>query len=451
MDLFGAISRRVLYPSLVLAKRESHLARLRELEKTQYLAPETLRLLQFERLKALVQHAYAHCPFYTRRFSEYGVSPESLKEPADIGRLPILRKRDVQANLEDMVATDYPPSCLVKNQTAGSTGKPLVFCVDYEGMEARKAATFRHNRWAGYDIADRAALIWGPSAGTVSFRELRLWIRTVLSERSVFLDASRLSEDSMVEFARKLVRYRPRAMLAYASSAQLFASFVEEKGLAGISPRSVITTAEMLHPHWRQKIESVFGCRVFDRYGARETSVIASECDRHSGLHVNAEQLIVETLKDGRQTGPREPGEVVITSLVNWGMPFIRYAIEDVAAFSGSQCPCGRTLPLLEGLGGRVTDFIKTPGGRSVSGAALSVNVVAGIPGIAQAQIIQRELGSVTFRIVKRQAFSRESEELLRRKSREFLGDSVAIVLEFVDHIPSEPSGKFRFSISELT
>jgi len=450
MDLFGVLARKALYPALVGLKRETHLCHLREMERTQYLPKDKLETLQFERLRRLIDHAAAHCPFYAKRFAEHGVGPSSLKEPGDILKFPVLRKRDIQSNGDDMLASNVPRSHLVENRTGGSTGKPLHFYVDLERMETRKAATIRHNRWAGYDIADKAGIIWGSTRDLAAVFERKLPLRSAVFERSLVLDASCLSEQSMVDFARRLARYRPRVILAYAHSAYLFASVMEARSLRTISPHSVITTAEMLYPHQREKIERTFGCRVFDRYGSRETSVIASECDSHSGLHVNAECLLLETLDGGKPAGPGEPGEVVITDLLNFGMPFIRYAIEDWATLSADACPCGRTLPLLSGLEGRTTDFIRTPEGRYVSGAALTIKLIAEIPGIAQAQLVQDSLDSVRLRIVKDPPFTKESEDLLLRKARELMGATIRISTEFCEDIPSEPSGKFRFSISKV-
>ena len=450
MDLFGVLARKALYPAFVALKRETHLCHLREMERTQYLPKDKLEILQFERLRRLLDHAAVHCPFYAKRFAEYGVTPSSLKEPADISKFPVLTKKDIQANGPDMLASNVPRSRLVENRTGGSTGKPLHFYVDLERMETRKAATIRHNRWAGYDIADRAGIIWGSTRDLAAVFERKLPLRSAVFERALVLDASCLSEQSMVDFANRLVKYKPRVFLAYAHSAYLFASVVEEKTLRSISPHSVITTAEMLYPHQRQKIETVFGCRVFERYGSRETSVIASECDSHSGLHIDAESLLLETLAGGKPAPAEEPGEVIITDLLNFGMPFIRYAIEDWATLSVDDCPCGRTLPLLSDIEGRTTDFIRTPEGKYVSGAALTIKLIAEIPGIAQAQLIQDAIESVRFRIVKDPEFTNASEELLLCKAREMMGPSIRISTEFCADIPSEPSGKFRFSISRV-
>lgn len=440
----------MIYPAFVALKRESHLHHLRELEVTQYLPPEKLRLLQFERLKALLIHAYRNCPFYARRFAEFGVRPDTLAEPNDVERFPILTKKDIQTNWRDMIATNLDFSRLLENRTGGSTGRPLVFYVDRERMETRKAATIRHNRWANYDIAEKAGVIWGILRNDPALPHGRRPLRNRLFERCLMLDASSLDDSVMEKFVEKLLRFRPKVLVGYANSLHLFASFLESRRVTGIRPRSVITTAELIHTHQRKKIEGIFGCPVFDRYGSRETSVIASECERHSGLHLNAECLLVEIVENGKPVAPGESGEVVITDLFNFGMPLIRYAIEDRAALSPEPCDCGRNLPLLRNVEGRVTDFILTPKGRYISGAALTIMLLGEIPGIAQAQLIQESLDSVRFRLVTGTDYSSSTEEILKEKCAEFLGEDIRIIIDHVDEIPREPSGKYRFSISQI-
>ena len=450
MDVYGPFARAILYPSFVALKRETHLRHLRELERTQFLSEDELRSLQFERLKGMVAHAYDHCPFYAKRFSEWGVNPQTLIEPLDIQKFPILTKTDIQTNWKDMIATNVNGSMLVENRTGGSTGRPLLFYVDRERMETRKAATIRHNRWAGYHICDKTGRIWGHAREDGSALEGKTPLRNRIFERCLMLDASSLSDKAMEVFTEKLKNFKPSVLIGYANSLYLLASFVEERNLKGISPRSIVSTAELLFPHQRERIERVFAGRIFDRYGARETSVIASECDRHKGLHLNAECLLVEIVNENKQVARGQSGEVVVTDLLNFGMPFIRYAIEDRASFSPDACTCGRSLPLLSNVEGRVTDFILTPGGRYVSGAALTIMLLGEVPGIAQAQLVQESLDSVTFRLVGGIGYSKRIEEILRAKALPLLGAGVRVHIELVDEIPREPSGKYRFSISRI-
>src|SRR5262249_51893036 len=145
-------------------------------------------------------------------------------------------------------------------------------------------------------------------------------IRTWIQERRLILDASALSEAAMAGFARALISYQPAVLLAYANTLGLFARYVQAEKIEGIRPQGIICSAEVLTKENRQLIENVFGCPVFNRYGSREFAMIASECEAHEGLHINAENLLVEVVSDGRSCSD-EDGEIVITDLRNFAMP----------------------------------------------------------------------------------------------------------------------------------
>ena len=172
------------------------------------------------------------------------------------------------------------------------------------------------------------------------------------------LNTALITEDGLRDFHARLKTFRPKVLLGYANSLKLLAQYLKSHGLAAYQPRSIVSTAEVLGPEDRALIEDVFGCRVFNRYGCREVSVIASECAEHAGMHIMAEGLCVEVVRGGRYAPPGEAGAVLITDLLNLAMPLIRYRIGDVAASQAGPCSCGRGLPRLEGLQGRVTDFL---------------------------------------------------------------------------------------------
>ena len=157
----------------------------------------------------------------------------------------------------------------------------------------------------------------------------------------------------------------------------------------------------VLHDFERKCIEEAFGCKVINRYGCEEVSLIACECEAHEGLHLNLNTLIVEFIKDGRPVKPGEPGSIVVTDLTNYGMPFIRYKVGDVGIPADKRCSCGRSLPLMQSLEGRVADYVVTPEGNLISGISLTENFAMKLPEIKQLQIIQERTDFLIFKIVK--------------------------------------------------
>ena len=450
MDALSFLSKKVIHPLWAVKEGSSHLKYLREYEKTQFLSLSELRELQWARLKLLLGHAYSNVPFYRKRFEKAGIHPEDIKGFEEFANIPVLTKEDIQKFNEEMVAQNVDKKDLIPNMTGGSTGKPLHFYVDKKRMEMRKASTIRHNRWAGWDLGDKFAAFWGSRSDFDVYQSIKAKARNFLLDRCLILDTSSLTEESMMAFARKLKKEKPKFYLAYANSMYLFAEFVKENKIDGLLPKAIVTSAEVLHKHERALIEEVFGCKIFNRYGCRETSVIASECNEHNGMHINAECIYLEIEKNSLGRCGEDDGEIIITDLLNFGMPLIRYKIEDVGSLSEKPCSCGRGLPLLKSLIGRSTEFILTPEGKYVSGAALTIFLVAKTPGLLQAQFIQEAKNRTIMKIVKGPNFNEESMALLNERVKQFLGPQMEIHYDPVQEIPRESSGKFRFSISNI-
>ncbi len=449
-DIYAPVARRLIAPLWAAKDRSPYLRLLRDLEHSQFFSVEEIRRRQLQKLQRIVAYAYDHSPFYRRRLDEFGYRPGDPFGFADYARLPVLTKKDIRENLAKLRSQEYPAEQLVSNLTGGSTGQPLKFYHDPLRLESRKAATWRHNAWAGYRLGDKAAALWGMPRDIPHGRKLKGRLRNCLLDRTLVLDTSAITEEKMREFHREITRYRPRVILAYAGSLNLFAEYLASEGLTPPRLAGLISSAEVLYPEYRRTIERVFDAPVFDRYGCREVSIIASECAEHDGLHINAENLYLEIEPPPGTADTNAPGEIIITDLENRGMPFLRYRIEDMGRLKAGSCACGRGLPRLEVAAGRVTDFLVSPSGKLVSGAALTVLLVAQTPGIAQAQLVQERREEILVRLVRDQQVPFD-EQLMRGKVREFIGADVQVTFEYPEEIPRTASGKYPFSISRVT
>jgi phenylacetate-CoA ligase len=320
--------------------------------------------------------------------------------------------------------------------------------IDDEGQQWKRACTLRADEWSGWRFGERVARLWG--GPTHRKRGWRGLLRNEVLERAVWLDTLHLDEPALAAFAEQLRRRPPSLLFGHAHSVYLFAEYLRQAGGAPIRPRGIITTAMVLHPWQRRSIEDVFGCPVTNRYGCEEVSLIACECEQHDGLHINADSLYVEVIRDGRPAEPGEPGSVVITDLANRAMPLLRYQVGDVAVRSERRCPCGRGLPLLEQIEGREADYVTTPAGELISGISLTDHFACRVPGIVQLQIIQETLRQFRFRVVRGPDFGPHSLEQMRALVVERFGPDVAWECQYVERIPQEPSGKYRFCISKV-
>jgi phenylacetate-CoA ligase len=439
IDPTALLIRRVLFPAWVRKNASTRLAYLNHFEQTQFLSADALREMQWLQFRTLLRHAFDHCAFYRESLTAAGMVPDDVRSLEDVTSLPTITKEQIQGSLRDMIADNVSGRPLLKDMTGGSTGSPMVFYYDEDRLDSRNAAAIRHNRWTGWNIGDKMAVLWGAPRDLAS-QSMKARVRDWVLDRRIMLDASTIDDTRMRDFHRRLLSHRPRFVLAYANTMALFARFVRDSRLEPPRPEAIITSGEVLTDANRALIESTFGCKVFNRYGSREFAVIASECSCHRGMHINAESLFVEVVA----------GEIVVTDLRNLAMPMIRYRTRDVGALVNGACECGRGLPLLDLQGGRVTDFLTGMDGQKVSGIVLATYAITNLPGVQQIQFVQERRGAVRVRVVRRPDWSDVSATELTSRVRGFLGESMAVQLEFTDNIPVEPSGKYRFSISGL-
>jgi phenylacetate-CoA ligase len=174
---------------------------------------------------------------------------------------------------------------------------------------------------------------------------------------------------------------------------------------------------------------------------------IGQECEFHDGMHVNAECLHVEVEPQDGSEGSAL-GRILVTDLLNHGMPFVRYEIGDIGMLASRPCPCGRGLPRLQQMGGRLADATYTRDGRAISSIALVANLVHGLIW-TRVQIIQEAFDRLQIRI---EPPAPPAEILARQRSvaETIFGTPLEVTQEIVDRIPLEKSGKYRYIICKI-
>jgi len=449
MTMLAGFRRNCIEPLYMLKSGSPRLRYWKELEKTQYLPLEELQAIQWKRLRGLWEFLWENNTFYRRRFKEAGLRPDSLRHIRDLARVPILTKKEIRANTRSMLSTGYTTDRLLHFKTGGSTGKALDIYLTEECSELRNACARRHDRWSGWEPGEPIGAAWGNPELPTTLKE-RLF--DTLLQPFIYLDTMAVTDASVREFARAWKKRRPTLLFGHAHSLFILAEHVRRLGLSEmIVPKGIISTSMMLLPHERRVIEQVFGCPVTDRYGCEEVSLIGSECEYHDGMHLNIEHLVIEFITDeGMAAKPGEPGNIVVTDLMNKAMPLVRYQVEDVGVPRAEACPCGRGLPMMEGVSGRLADFLIKPDGTKIAGISLIENTLTRIPGLDQMQIIQDELHRLTLRIVPGDGYSEQSREQLYHYFQDLFGGQMDIVIKTIDTIPAEKSGKYRFSICKV-
>lgn len=444
----AALIRSVIYPAWRAIRRDDVLERVRALERRERLPREELAAHRNRRIRETLAAAYEHVPYYREVMDRAKLRPEDVRGPAELAALPFLTKGIIRAEGNRMVTAD-PARKGYRSSTGGSTGEPLYFYNDASAGPTRRANTIRAYRWAGVDIGDRQALLWGFSLNRSAKDRIAAAVRQYLGN-VLPLSTFDLSEEGMRRHDARLRRFRPAYMVAYPSAAALLAEYYEQSGPPAFDLRAIVTSGERLWPQQREVIERAFRCRVFDRYGSREFSNVAAECERHEGLHLFTDLFHVEIVReDGAECGEGETGEIVITDYANLYMPFIRYRTGDLAVKTERPCPCGRTSPLVERIEGRTFDAIATPSGKMVGGFFWTW-LSRAVPGIRRFRIEQDTPAAIVFRVVPGRGWEAAHEETLRAKIAETCGSDLAVSFEIVEDIPLTRAGKSRFIISRV-
>jgi len=444
-SLLPSLVRSVIYPLHERLLSRKTMSYVRELEWSQWSAPDDLRRLQSEKLRNLFQHTNQSVPFYKERLADVGASVYA-EDPLEIlARLPFLTKDEIRASMSAMIWHGAPGDVFPHN-TGGSSGEPLQFVVDRRRQGYDQAARIRTHRWFGVELGDRELLLWGSPIERQRTDEIKSLRDTLCNQR--LLDAFNMSPTRVDEYLDEWDRFRPVCLFGYPSSVALFVEHARMRArrLNTKHLQAVFVTGEVCMSHDREAIESYFGVPVADCYGSREAGFIAHQCPK-GGMHITAENVIVEIVRNGQSAPPCETGEIVITHLDAYAMPFIRYRTGDVGRLLPGRCACGRGLPLMDVVQGRTTDFLYLPDG-TVKHALSIIYPLRETPGIRRFRVTQHEDFAVTVDVVADASVVGVGVESIARRVRPVLGEGIPIDVRLVDRMEAADSGKFRYVIS---
>lgn len=408
-----------------------------------------------ERTRRLLVNILRHCeqnvPYYADLIAEAGSS--YLTDPETyLQRLPILTKGLIRKNFERLTSNDLSQRRWMYNTSGGSTGEPVKFIQDRAFWDRQMAAQMVSFNWAGRAFGEPAMYVWGSTRdilrGSVG---LKMKILNTLTNDS-YLNAYRMTPDKMRLFIQQINENPPKLIIAYANAFYELTKFVEREQIRVVPQQAILTSAEPLQPFMREKIEAVFGCKVFNQYGSREVGTIASECREHNGLHVLPWGNYVEIVdEDGSPVPEGVEGNILITSLMNYAMPLIRYFIGDRGILlQNAACTCGRGGQMFKNITGRSNDLLRKKDGSMVESGYFE-GLLYFKDWVHKFQVVQKTPSLIVFNIVKKgsECPARELEEVAAH-SRTVMGADCEIRFEFVDDILPSASGKYRYIISEV-
>jgi phenylacetate-CoA ligase len=444
----------VFAPAADLIRGTHTMSSLRELEASQWWPRERIDELQAGRLNRLITHAYEHVPYYRQIMDERGLKPADILSAADLRKLPIQTKATIRDAGDSILSDGFTRAELRPMSTSGSTGEPFSFYSSAEDQLSHgMARALLALQWAGLRIGDRYATLIRPRHYS-RWREQLLHRMSQRVRRAVELDYGSLSDDHTALLARQLQLGRFTCLDGTPPLLCLLAGFIRSRGLDAPRVQSIVCSGEQLYPHERQLLRETFGSEPYSVYSSFEVFEIAGECQAHAGLHVHAEDIVVELVDEAGMPAPAgHAGHILITNLHNYVMPFVRYAIGDIGTLDSTPCSCGRHLPRLVGVVGRTSELIVAPDGRRVFAADLGLESFGSL-GVKQFRIVQNERDKVIALIVWHEDVSPDARAERGRQIAETLrgrvGPGIEVKVETVEHIEPTAAGKHLVVVSRL-
>jgi phenylacetate-CoA ligase len=398
-------------------------------------------------LKALLLHAYLNVPYYHEVLERGNVEKNGKVDIDQFNAIPLLTKHIIRRCRKKLISNDYGTRKWYHNSSGGSTGEPVTFVQDYLYSKWRNATLrYYYEDMIGIDESDvKKVLLWGSERDTF---EGTIGLKAKLSNRltnTVFLNSFRMTERDMERYVKTINSYRPDLIRGYAGSLHELCKFVQRKRLPIHSPKVVVSAAETLHEEMREKIERVFGTKVYNYYGTREVGPIAGEC-KYGLIHIFTFDNYVDIINGGSKLErENHEGEIIVTNLHNYSMPFIRYEIGDMAVLGPKKCRCGSQLPTFKKITGRVIEHFIRKDGTVIPGEFFIhlIGVVCNKGFIRKFQVVQEDYEKIRLFLVPEGAIDEHDKRDINDKLRVVMGDNCKIIWEIVDEIPKLKNGKY--------
>lgn len=392
-------------------------------------------------LRRVVAHAYARVPYYRALFDRHGLRPEAIRTVADLSALPITRKRDIHLlPASEVVAAGVDPARLINRRTSGSSGTRLTIRRTWSEERILGVLRWRALHAMGLRATDRHVDIEELQPNDPSDDQR---LHRVLQALHLYRQTRIHALDSVDAIVQQLVRERPHVVTGYAGVVARVAQIAATE-VAGLRPRFVAVHSDTLTAQMQRRIETAFAAPVYQIYDSNEFNLIAAQCVRTGALHTCDDGTIVEVLVDGRPAKPGERGEVVLTALHSYAMPFIRFSLDDVVTQGDPTCACGQPFANIRGVAGRMFDYFPLPDGRIVHPYEIIAVLDRTAPWARQFQVVQERADLVRLRLEPSEPPSPAQIAELENATAALLGPGVTVRAEIVPEIRLESNAKLR-------
>ena len=402
-----------------------------------------IRRIQIMKLQRLLHYCFDKVKYYKEIFQQAGINLEKINSLDDLESIPILTKEELRNRFWDFLPSRLP-ECHV-TRTSGSTGIPVCFLSDRNSRKHNSAAVIRSRKAAGIPLIGRPILTLLKTE--IDPHREPHWTFLQGIHKTYYINPYLDSVDNAEYATRLLTKLKRPAILGITPATRALAQKVCDGVFPSFMPSAILTTGETLSPEVRCLLESTFQTKVRDIYGCSEGGEIAWQCHRGHGYHINADNCIVEVVKDNKPITDGGVGEVVVTNLNRYAMPIIRYKNGDLARLSIETCSCGCQLPMIAEIAGRTGEDMFLPTGKVIPWNQLKSLMTH--QHVRQFQLVQNDNGSFTIRYVPEiNIDTKQLDELLLYRYRNLLGNSIEIKIEKTQSISPSPSGKSKLVVS---
>lgn len=395
-----------------------------------------------ELLHSILLHAGATVPYYRELFTTIGLLKDGQIVMPNFDIVPVLERQELRASQAELTSSVAPARKTYWNTSGGSTGEPCVFLQDAQYLRRTRYMTFLQKQQWGYVFGDPLLKVWGDEREVLRGRSLKRVLMQLL-KNEVLINAFSFSERKKLQLIQYCNRMQSLFIVGYVQILFEFAQFLRASGHSIRPPRAVMVSAGVCYPEMRGVMEQVFQAPIVNRYGSREVGVIACEEPGSPGLMVAPTCLLeVDTGSGIRQSGS---GELLVTSLINEVMPLVRYRIGD----SGELTQGANGVQILTKLHGRSVDLFRTADGTLIDGEFFT-HLLYPVPGIKKFRVVQKTIRNIEFLILREDSTVLIDEDRISNAVQSVMGSDCTIKYSFVDALPVHPSGKHRYTISEV-
>lgn len=432
-----------------------------DLIKHELWTKEELEEYNFNKRIEMLKFAYENTKFYKRLYDEVGLKPDDIKTEADWQKVPIVTKQMIADYSREFEVADVIDEYGFAAHTGGSTGKPLRVFRDKRHFW--QSPWWRFYGWhLGRECGNPECEfpIWGLDEASIDrsfYRSTPEWIRqreiSFWPKKFMNLTPYAEFEEQVEQFVEELSQSPMAQIYAYAGGLDMFADFCIEKGIKFGNVAFIDACASPLTSIIREKVNKVFGCKVFDFYGSNEMGPMAIECHKSGPehhLHVLSDLLSIELVDDNGLVVKEEVGSTIVTCFTNKVFPFVRYNHGDRTHWINKPCECGLPFPCIAPVKGRISDYLITINGVHLDGVGFN-EIFDFYPQAVKAfQFRQSIDGKASLWVVPNTDYSKHRDEIeyvFSRLQNDFRG-KIDFSLNIVEKISSD-GGKQRYIVHE--